>query len=131
MVRGRTREEVESIYRSYPKDVQGVRVYMNSRGYDSSRIFSTVLQLVRDVSGAIVEVVGNEFGQNTTINMYVMEVMLTSKGKAYVTGMKRASSIVGTAHDQTVLERCWEDMLKIDNTLLNTRSNDFTLVYEQ
>ena len=78
MVRGRTREEVESIYRSYPKDVQGVRVYMNSRGYDSSRIFSTVLQLVRDVSGAIVEVVGNEFGQNTTINMYVMEVMLTS-----------------------------------------------------
>ena len=45
--------------------------------------------------------------------------------------MKRASSIVGTAHDQTVLERCWEDMLKIDNTLLNTRSNDFTLVYEQ
>ena len=131
MVRGRTPEEVESIYGTYPRDVQELRMYMNDNGYDSSLIFAKVLQLVSDVSRVIVEVVGNEFDQNTTINMYLMEVMLTAGNRAYVTGMKRASSILGTRHDQSILERCWEDMLKIDNTLLNGRPNDFTLVYEQ
>ena len=131
MVRGRTREEVDSIYGGYPRDVQEVRVYMNNNGYDTSAIFSKVLQLVRDVSKVVVEVVGNELDQNTTINMYVMEIMITSGGRAYVTGMKRASGVQGTQHDQMVLERCWEDMLKIENTLLNGQANDFTLVYEQ
>ena len=131
MTRGRTREEVDSIYGVYPRDVQEVRTYMNSNGYDTSAIFSQVLQLVKDVSRVIVEVVGNEMDRNTTINMYVMEIMTTSGGGAYVTGMKRASSVQGSERDQAVLERCWEDMLKIENTLLNGQANDFTLVYEQ
>lgn len=130
MRKGRTKQYYERIYTRYPPTL---RKLMTCLGPQESRIiFNDVLRVLKEFCRNCSTKIGNEFRQNDTMNLYVIEVMVDENGRAWLMQIDRPRELKKATDVETQIRAAaWEDLLKITNVLLSTTESRFSTIFEQ
>ena len=130
MRKGRTPQQANQIYARYANTLQGLIEQLISSGIDTTKLFTSIVSLVKVFCFVAADYLGNLLEKNSTFHLYNIDVILDDTLRPFLLKFGRAKQLRDpTRVERAVHDRAWEDALKVHNIVLDGQPAGFTLVY--
>lgn len=134
MNHNRSQEQVELIYKNYPRTIQQLKNWLTANDYDQIKLLDNIVEMSKVVCYICHQNVGNLVASvnNLSMDMFTLDVTIDENMKPWLLKMSRTKELKNPTESETIMrKKCWKDALRVSNLLRNIDGqNGFTLIWE-
>ena len=134
MNHNRSQEQVELIYKNYPRTIQQLKKWLIANDYDQIKLLGNIVEMSKVVCYICHQNVGNLVASvnNLSMDMFTLDVTIDENMKPWLLKMSRTKELKNPTESETIMrKKCWKDALRVSNLLRNIDGqNGFTLIWE-
>ena len=134
MHHNRTPEQVETLYKDYPRTVQQLKTWLHNNEFNETKMLDHLVEMCKVLCYICHQNVGNLVASinNLSMELFTLDMTIDKNMKPWLLKLNRTKELPNpTQSEITMRKKCWKDALRVSNLLRNVDGqNGFTLIWE-